>query len=227
MTRLMRVSLTLTASAAALAMAAAATAQETDAQARAQALTQALNGGPSETSTTVRPGRMARDLPARPPQVVTRPARNDPDRTVEDLLGSLEDAPETSESQTVDPAEAETAAEPIAAALGYYVRGATTCGQVWPGQGELAFMTPTAFTLDFGGCEPGEFEQTGLNSWRERQQCQTELGGDAGAYVVDYEMLEPGVLRRTARLQIDGSVEQDDWRFCETADVPEEARFAS
>ena len=40
-------------------------------------------------------------------------------------------------------------------------------------------------------------------------------------------MIDTGVMRRTAHLQIDGSVEQDDWRFCEIADVPENARFIS
>jgi hypothetical protein len=227
MTGSMRIPLILTASAVALTLAAGASAQETEVQARARAATQALNGGPSESSITVRPGRMARDLPPRPPQSATRPARSDPDRTLEALLGSLEDAPETDDTPAVTLAEGETAPAPIPVALGYYVRGDKDCDQVWPGEGNLAFMTPEAFTIDFGGCTPGQFLQTGPNSWRERQQCQTELGGDAGAYVVDYEMVETGVLQRTARLQIDNSVEQDRWRFCETAEVPENARFAS
>lgn len=221
-----RTSLALTACAVALIAATGAASQETEAQARARAATQALNGAPGETSITVRPGRMARDLPPRPPQT-TRPAPRDGDRALEALLGSMEDPDEASDAPAVTLAEGETAPEPIPVALGYYARGEVDCDQVWPGEGNLAFMTPEAFTIDFGGCTPGQFLQTGPNSWRERQQCQTELGGDAGAYVVDYEMIETGVLRRTARLQIDNSVEQDDWRFCETADVPENAQFAS
>lgn len=221
-----RTSLALTACAVALMTATGAWTQETDAQARARAATQALNGAPGETSITVRPGRMARDLPPRPPQT-TGPATSEGDRALEALLGSLEDPAEADDTPVVTLAEGETEPAPIPVALGYYVRGEIDCDQVWPGEGNLAFMTPSAFTIDFGGCTPGQFLQTGPNSWRERQSCRTELGGDAGAYVVDYEMVETGVLQRTARLEIDNSVEQDRWRFCETADVPENARFAS
>jgi hypothetical protein len=216
----------------AVVLAGAASAQvETPAQSRARAATQALNGGPSE-STLSRPSQTPAAAPTRPERsrtsdTVAGPVRSDPDRTLEALLGALEDPVETDETPAITLAEGETAPEPIPVALGYYVRGDKECDQVWPGEGDIAFMTPEAFTIDFGGCTPGQFLQTGPNSWRERQQCQTELGGDAGAYVVDYEMVETGVMRRTARLQIDNSVERDDWRFCETADVPENARFAS
>ncbi|WP_157072441.1 hypothetical protein [Brevundimonas bacteroides] len=227
----MRIPLLLAASAVALMLAGGASAQQTEAQARARAATQALNGGPA-TSTLQRqvtpegeilswPDRPFRSRPATP-----APAA-DPDRTLEALLGSIEYDAGTNDTPAVVLAEGETAPAPIPVALGYYVRGEMDCDQVWPGEGNLAFLTPTAFTIDFGGCTPGQFLQTGPNSWRERQQCQTELGGDAGAYVVDYEMVETGVLQRTARLQIDNSVEQDRWRFCETEDVPENARFAS
>lgn len=118
-----------------------------------------------------------------------------------------------------------TAPDPIAMPLGYYVRGDKACNQVWPGEGDLAWFTPTAFTIDFGGCEPGQFMQTGPNAWTEEQQCMTELGGDAGAYNVSYEVVEPGVVQRRATLEIDGHVEEDVWKHCDAADVPEEARF--
>lgn len=224
-----RTLLVLTASAAALLLTAGASAQETPAQARARAATQSLNGGPSETTLGQSPA--ARPAPrVQPPRQPTQPTQTrDLDRTLEDLLGSVENEVEPDETATpaVTLAEGETEPAPIPVALGYYVRGDKDCDEVWPGEGDLAFMTPTAFTIDFGGCTPGQFLQTGPNSWRERQQCQTELGGDAGAYVVDYEMVETGVLQRTARLQIDNSVERDTWRFCEIADVPENARFGA
>jgi hypothetical protein len=226
-----RTPLILAASAVALMLAAGASAQETEAQARARAATQSLNGDPATSvpQRQVTPGAETLSWPDRPFR--SRPAMPAPaadlDRTLEALLGSIEDEAGTDDTPAVVLAEGETAPAPIPVALGYYVRGEVDCDQVWPGEGNLAFMTPTAFTIDFGGCTPGQFLQTGPNSWRERQQCQTELGGDAGAYVVDYEMIETGVMRRTARLQIDDSVEQDDWRFCEIADVPENARFAS
>lgn len=218
--------LSLAGSTALMLAAAGAVAQEPDAQARARAMTQSLNGGPAETSITVRPGRMARDLPARP-GAARPPAALD--RTLEDLLGSVGDEVASDDPPTpgVVLAEGETAPAPIPVALGYYVRGDKDCDQVWPGDGDLAFMTPTAFTIDFGGCAPGQFLQTGPNSWREEQSCRTESGGDAGAYVVDYEMVETGILKRSASLEIDGSVEEDTWRFCELPDVPENARFAS
>ena len=237
MTASIRTPLILTASAWAILLAAATTsdtrAQQTDAQARARAATQALNGGPATTTMqgqrTPTRGEV-QSWPNRaspPPNPSSATTKDQQDRALEALLGSLEDPDETDHAAGIILAEGETAPEPIPVALGYYVRGEIDCEEVWPGEGNLAFMTPTSFTIDFGGCTPGQFLQTGPNSWRERQSCQTELGGDAGAYVVDYEMVETGVMERTARLQIDDSVEQDRWRFCETVDVPENARFAS
>lgn len=226
-----RTSLTLAAWAVAVLLAAGATAQETPAQSRARAVTQSLNGGPAETtlqrSPAIRPA---------PPRAATTQARRPAetrtlDRTLDDLLGSVEDGGEADGADNTAPgvtlAAGETAPAPIPVALGYYVRGDKDCDQVWPGDGDLAFMTPTTFTIDFGGCAPGQFLQTGPNSWREEQMCETELGGDAGSYVVDYEMVETGVLSRSARLEIDGSVEEDLWRFCALPQVPENARFRS
>ena len=220
-----------TASAAVLALAVASStaAQETDAQARARAATQALNGGPAESSlgaTRTQPAPVVRQGAPRESSRQTR----DLNRTLEDLLGSIEEAPaETASSSraAVTLAPGESAPPPIPVALGYYVRGDVDCDQVWPGEGNIAFMTPSAFTIDFGGCRQGQFLQTGPNSWREEQSCQTELGDDAGVYIVDYEMVETGVMRRRAYFELDDALEEDNWRFCEMADVPENARFAS
>ena len=221
------VSLALAASAVALLLAASAAAQETPAQSRARTMTQSLNGGPAEAplqrSPTTRPAPPPATTQARRP-VETRSL----DRTLEDLLGSVDDtAGSTGATPRITLSAGVTEPAPIPVALGYYVRGDKDCDQVWPGDGDLAFMTPTSFTIDFGGCAPGQFLQTGPNSWREEQLCETELGGDAGAYVVDYEMVETGVLNRSARLEIDGSVEKDLWSFCELPTVPENARFRS
>jgi hypothetical protein len=232
-----RTPLFLTASALAILLAGGASsdtlARQSEAEVRARAATQALNGGPSTTTSQGQRAPTRGEVQSWPNRGASSPApgpattKEQQDRALEALLGSLEDPDETGEAAGVILAEGETAPEPIPVALGYYVRGELDCDQVWPGEGNLAFMTPTSFTIDFGGCTPGQFLQTGPNSWRERQQCQTELGGDAGAYVVDYEMIETGVMRRTARLQIDDSIEQDEWRFCELPEVPENARFAS
>jgi hypothetical protein len=228
-----RPTLALAVSAVALLLAAGAIAQETPAQSRARTMTQSLNGGPAETTLQRSPSTRLAPPVATAPQA-RRPAETRAlDRTLEDLLGSVGDESEADEADTANApsgvtlAEGETAPAPIPVALGYYVRDDKDCDQVWPGDGDLAFMTPTTFTIDFGGCAPGQFLQTGPNSWREEQMCETELGGDAGAYVVDYEMVETGVLSRSARLELDGSVEQDLWRFCELPEVPENARFRS
>jgi hypothetical protein len=232
-----RTPLILTASAWAILLAAGTSsdtlAQQSEAEVRARAATQALNGGPFTTTTQGQRVPERGEVQSWPnrgspsPTQGSSTSRDQQDRALETLLGSLEDPDETGEAAGVILAEGETAPEPIPVALGYYVRGDKDCDQVWPGDGDLAFMTPTSFTIDFGGCAPGQFLQTGPNSWREEQMCETELGGDAGAYVVDYEMVETGVLQRTARLEIDGSLEQDRWSFCELPTVPENARFRS
>lgn len=133
----------------------------------------------------------------------------------------------TPEGPSLTLAPGQTAPTPISMPLGYYVRGDKACNQVWPGEGDLAWFTPTSFTIDFGGCEPGQFLQTGLNAWSEEQHCQTELGGDAGIYSVTYEVIGTGTVLRRAHLAIDDRIEQDLWAHCDTADVPVEARFKS
>lgn len=196
------------------------------AQSDGQATTRALNTGPAETVLTPRPN-------AQPPltrsQTAPRPpAQRSADRSLEDLLGDVEEE----EAEVAPPAgltlaEGQTEPEPIPMTLGYYVRGDMACDQAWPGQGDLAFATPTAFTVDYGGCEPGPWLQTGPNSWREEQRCITESGGDAGGYSVTYEVIGLDVVLRTARLALDDSEEQDQWHHCRAEDLSENARFMS
>ncbi|AQR62687.1 hypothetical protein BZG35_14305 [Brevundimonas sp. LM2] len=201
------------------------------AQDQGSATTRSLNTGPAGSVLTPRPNAqppLAQPVPPRAsaPEAAPRTA----ERTLEDLLGETEAGPTLPDAPVakgVTLAEGESEPAPIALALGYYARGDKDCAEVWPGDGDLAFATPTAFTIDFGGCEPGPWQQTGPNSWREEQRCQTELGGDAGAYTISYEVLDAGTLKRTARLAIDGTVEEDQWKHCEPADIPENARFKS
>lgn len=128
-------------------------------------------------------------------------------------------------------AAGQTEPDPIQMTLGYYVRGDRDCDQVWPGDGDLAWMTPTAFIIDFGGCEPGQFLQTGPNAWREEQRCLSELGDDAGAYNVTYEVIGADLIKREARLDVGDAdadwVEADDWKYCRPEDVSDNARFQS
>lgn len=196
-------------------------------QSQGSATTRSLNTAPAQSTLTTRPN-------AQPPLTVRRPQATRPpqsvDRTLEDLLGATsEDGVETSEGQAgVTLAPGQTEPDPIPMTLGYYVRGDKDCDQVWPGEGDLAFLTPTAFTLDYGGCEPGQFLQTGPNSWDEEQRCRTEMGGDAGAYNVTYEVLGTDQIKRTARFGDDVDAAEDDlWNVCRLADVPENARFGS
>ena len=192
-------------------------------QDRGSATTRSLNTGPAQSVLTPRPNAQPPLSP--PPQVRPKP---DTDRTLEDLLGDVEADEPTDEAPTagVTLAEGQTEPDPIPLALGYYARGDKACAEVWPGDGDLAFATPTSFTLDFGGCEPGAWSQTGPNSWSEQQRCRTELGGDAGSYTISYEVIDAGTLKRTARLALDGSTEEDLWQHCETEVVPDNARFA-
>lgn len=219
------------------------------AQARARSATSALNASPAATSLSTQPNALPPLTEAERP----RPAR--PLVRVEDEADPVENAPATAgevaprprprgsaldpriaapgaEPEQVKPdkpsitlAPGATEPDPIAMPLGYYVRGDKACNSIWPGEGDIAWFTPTSFTIDFGGCEPGQFLQTGPNAWSEEQKCHTELGGDAGGYSVTYEVTAPGEVHRRAVLEIDGSVEEDVWKHCDTAEVPEEARF--
>ncbi|WP_428150314.1 hypothetical protein [Brevundimonas sp.] len=221
--------------AAALLLAGAASAQ----QSPSSATTRSLNTAPAQSTLTPRPNaqpplsaaerpQTARPQPARPQ--TSPPQTTAADRTLEDLLGDTTEEPtETAEQPTgVTLAPGETEPAPIPMTLGYYVRGDKDCDQVWPGEGDLAFLTPTSFKIDFGGCEPGQFLQTGPNSWGEAQRCRTEMGGDAGAYNVTYEVLGTDQIKRTARFGDDVDAAEDDlWNFCRLADVPENAQFGS
>jgi hypothetical protein len=216
--------------AGALALAAAASAQDRP----SSETTRALNGAPATSTLTTRPNAQpplsAAERPQTRPQPPRPAPRSEADRTLEDLLGATADAPPTTPARTtpgVTLAPGATEPEPIPMTLGYYVRGDKDCDQVWPGEGDLAWMTPTAFTIDYGGCEPGQFLQTGPNSWSEEQRCLTERGGDAGAYNVTYEVIGADIIKRTAKLDIDDSTEEDLWHFCPVDQVPENARFGS
>lgn len=156
-------------------------------------------------------------------QTQTRQAQQQPARPAETPQGQA-----ARPSTGVTLAAGQTQPDPIPMTLGYYVRGDKACDRTWAGDGDLAFLTPTAFTINFGGCEPGQFLQTGPNSWGEAQRCLTERGGDAGVYNVTYEVLGPDVIKRTARLGDDEDTAEDDlWNFCPAGTVPASARFAS
>ena len=202
------------------------------AQSSGSAMTRSLNTGPAQSTLTPRPNAQPplidtpRSPSARPQNAPSR------DRTLEDLLGETSegaaDSAPADRPTGVTLATGETEPPPIPMTLGYYVRGEKECDQVWPGEGDLAFLTPTAFTIDYGGCEPGQFLQTGPNSWGEEQRCKTERGGDAGAYNVTYEVLGTDQIKRQARLGDDVDTAEDDlWNFCRIEDVPENARFGS
>lgn len=192
------------------------------------ATTRSLNTAPAQSTMSTRPNAQppltAAERPQTPPARGARPQASAADRTLEDLLGATAETPTTG----VTLAAGQTEPDPIPMTLGYYVRGEKDCDQVWPGEGDLAFLTPTAFTIDYGGCEPGQFLQTGPNSWKEAQRCLTERGGDAGAYNVTYEVLGTDVIKREARLDDDIDTAEDDlWHFCRLQDVPENAQFGS
>jgi hypothetical protein len=189
------------------------------------AATRSLNTAPVQASPPARPA----PPPPAPRATAEKPRpQTPPARTLEALLAGTQ-TPEAGDpaAEGVILAEGQNEPDPIPMTLGYYVRGDLACDQAWPGDGNLAFATPTAFTLDYGGCEPGPWLQTGPNSWREDQRCLTESGGDAGAYSVTYEVIGTDAVLRTARFALDGIEEQDLWKFCRTEDVPEVARFGS
>jgi hypothetical protein len=226
---------TLALAAGALALASAASAQDRP----SSETTRALNGAPATSTLTTRPNAqppLNADRPQAAPARPRPPQQSETDRTLEALLGATADdepadaaeaTPPARRTPSVTLAAGATEPEPIPMTLGYYVRGDKECDEVWPGEGDLAWLTPTAFTIDYGGCEPGQFLQSGPNSWTEEQRCLTERGGDAGAYNVTYEVLGTDVIKRTAKLDIDDSTEEDLWNFCPVDQVPENARFGS
>ena len=197
-----------------------------------------LNGGPGQSTLSTRPNAQppltAAERPqASHPRAVQAPAARPPasagDRTLEALLGQTAETPAPApRTSGVTLAAGQTTPDPIPMTLGYYVRGDLECDRISPGEGDLAFLTPTAFTIDYGGCEPGQFLQTGPNSWKEEQRCLSERGNDVGAYNVTYEVQGADVIERIARLDEDEDpVEDDLWHFCELDLVPEHIRFAS
>lgn len=191
------------------AMARQSVSNETPAQARARAAAATLNQGVTESSTLA--GQAARQASAQPLRTPAPISQNP-----------------TSVQPPAAPASTEPAQAEAANLLrGYYARADKNCNQVWPGDGELAFLSDTAFTIDFGGCEPGLIQQLSPTTWHEDQRCVTELGGDGGAYSIDYELTGPGEILRTAHLALDQSVESQSWKHCEAEDVPAEARFRS
>ena len=226
---------TLALAAGALLLAGAASAQ----QSSGSETTRALNGAPPSSTLAPRPNAQPPLSASERPQPTYSPAQtaratpepqaSPSDRALEDLLGATANQTEEAPARPgVTLAAGQTEPDPIPMTLGYYVRGEKECDQVWPGEGDLAFLTPTAFTIDYGGCDPGQFLQTGPNSWGEEQRCRTERGGDAGAYKVTYEVLGTDVIKREARLGDDIDTAEDDlWHFCRIEDVPENARFGS
>lgn len=245
-----RTAFLLSVAAIALATGAAGTAsaQETPAQARARATTQSLNSGPGES----RLGSAPPTTPLPAPQSRPRPSSGD---AVTDLLNQLGDV-EPSEVEAAPEAdvETETAAEtaeveadaevettanasvadtsaPMSALpplpLGYYVRDGKACNSVWPGDGDLAWLSSIAFTIDFGGCDPSTIEQLSDSMWEERQACRTELGAEGPPNIVNYEISPEGGLITRTRLGETALGRQDNWAPCAAEDVPPEARFAA
>ena len=239
----------LAALSAGLVWAEAALAQTT-AQDQARATTQSLNTGPSDSvlqpdrvtagpplTEAERPARVqapaaprpspvapvpAAAAPARPVQAARPAAQAAPDDAVTRLLNGGEGQVQAGEAETGEPA-APVDYPPLQ--QGYYVRGDMDCDQVWPGEGDLAWLSDVSFTLDFGGCTAGQIRQVGPALWHEDQRCQTELGGDGGLYSIDYRQTAAETLVRKATLSIDGTVEEDSWKACPVERVPAEARF--
>jgi len=226
---------TLALAAGALLLAGAASAQ----QSQSSATTRSLNTAPAQSTLSTRPNaqppltaperpRTQAPRPSSPP--AARPQASAGDQALEALLaGTADEAPASAPPATgVTLAAGETEPPPIPMTLGYYARGDKPCDEIFPGDGDLAWLTPTAFTIDYGGCEPGQFLQTGPNSWKEEQRCLTERGGDAGAYNVTYEVIGTDSIQRTARLGDDVDTAEDDlWHFCRPEQLIESARFGS
>lgn len=219
-----------TALALGLGMYSSAVAQDSASQNRGRATTQSLNSGPTDSSLGSRPPSAPLPQVRHTPAPV-RPASAAPRDPVAELLGQLEAGNQPATAAPLD-GDARVAAVPAGPAsalpplpVGYYVRGDRDCNRIWPLAGDLAWLSARSFSIDFGGCEPGEIARTGAATWRERQTCQTELGGDGPPYVIDYEVGLDGTLITRARLGESDPGVQDRWQACDAADVPAEARF--
>lgn len=212
-----------------------ASAQDTTAQTRARTTTQSLNTGPADSSLGSNPpgAPLPQVRRVAPPARVTPPVPRDP---VAELLGRIDAGNPTAGAAPAAPATtadnsrvAAVPTGPMSALpplpVGYYVRGDKDCNQVWPLAGDLAWLSELTFSIDFGGCEPGEIEQISDTTWRERQTCQTELGGEGPPYIIDYEAAPDGVLLTRARLGENALGVQDRWTACNASDVPAESRF--
>lgn len=240
---------------AGLGLASAVQAQETPGQARARATTQSLNQAPADTTLGTRPtaapiappaprpapargqGRTLTDVlnqtaDAEPAAPSRAPATSAPAQTRRAAAPAPVAAPVAATeaaAPAIEPVMAELPTGPMSALpplpLGYYVRGDMACNQIWPGEGNLAWLSEIAFTIDFGGCDPGTITQVSDTAWHEDQRCQTELGGDAGLYSIDYEAGEGGTLITRTKLPADPTPTEDVWRPCAAAEVPAEARF--
>ncbi len=226
-----------------------ASAQETPAQARARATTQSLNSGPGDSNLGSTPPTAALAAPQAAPRSRSRPSSGD---AVTDLLNQLGDVepsevdatPETVTEATettdtdaqveVDATATASVADtnaPVSALpplpLGYYVRQGKDCDSIWPGDGDLAWLSSIAFTIDFGGCDPSTINQLSDTMWEERQACQTELGADGPPNIINYEISPEGGLITRTRLGEAALGREDRWAPCAAEDVPPEARFAA
>lgn len=210
-------------------------AQDASTPSRARTATEALNRAPADSTLGARP-----PTPTAPP-VAARPRA----RTLTDVLNQTADLPPPATvsarpqapppaappiaTQDVDTLLADLPVGPVSAMaplpLGYYVRGDLDCNRIWQGEGNLAWLSETAFTIDFGGCDPGTIQQVGDTLWHEDQRCMTELGGDGGVFSIDYELDSADTLVTRTRLGADTTEQRDRWTHCPAADVPSEARF--
>lgn len=222
-----------TALALGLVMSGPAMAQDTASRTPARTTTQSLNTGPADSSLGSRPpGAPLPQVRPAPVPVPVRPAPAALRDPVAELLGLIEAGNQPATAASTPDGDARVAEVPAGPAsalpplpVGYYVRGDKDCNRIWPLAGDLAWLSARSFSIDFGGCEPGEIARTGTTTWRERQTCQTELGSDGPPYVIDYEVGLDGALLTRARLgEADPGV-QDRWQACDAADVPAEARF--
>lgn len=221
-----------TALALGLAVVSPVVAQDSSSQTPARSATQSLNAGPADSTLGSRPATaplpQGRPAPAAPR--AAPPAGRDP---VAELLGRLEtqdqSEPTAPSSRVAEAQDAPVPTGPISALpplpVGYYVRGEKNCDQVWPLAGDIAWLSELTFSIDFGGCEPGDIQQISDTTWTERQTCQTELGGEGPPYIIDYEAAPDGVLLTRARLGETALGVQDRWTACSADDVPAEARF--